>query len=115
MPRILRNMVGSFAAQHPSLQIIAELPDADELIAVARERQAEVVIMSASAASAKTVEEQILFELPRLCIVIVSEDAHTASLHRLEPKRLMIEDVSPDELMDAILGTGPYALSEGQP
>ncbi|HUH11687.1 MAG TPA: hypothetical protein VMK65_01200 [Longimicrobiales bacterium] len=109
---MLRGIVRVLAADRPSLEIVAELDSSEDLAAAATLYRADVVLTSLPCTQAEATAQRILLTHPKLRLLIMSEDARLAHLHLLLPQRMMLNDVSPGELLDAILGTGRYPLVE---
>ena len=109
MPPMLWGILRALATKRSAIDIVAELEAEDDLMRAARAFRPDVVLMSASGVDGDGKTPPILYSCPRIRVVVVSPDARTASLHRLLPHRTRIDDLSPQELLDAIQGRGRFA------
>lgn len=112
LPPMLSGIVRVLAAEQPSLEIVAELDTEADVVKMAGRLEADVVLMPAAVGD--PVGEELLLAHPRLRLLLMGDDARTAQLYRLVPHRLRIDDVSPSELFDAMIGAGRYG-TEGWP
>lgn len=111
LPRMLGGLVQALAAERATVEVVAELESGADVAEAANRLDADVVLMPAAAA-VRQAGEAILMANPRLRLLLMSEDARTAQLLRLVPYRMMIDDVSPGELFDAMLGAGRYDVPD---
>jgi hypothetical protein len=114
LPALMGELVRVLAAERPAMEIVAELEAGADVSSAAGRLGADVVLMPSGSVDRRS-GEAILLANPRLRLLLMSEDARTAQLHRLLPHRMMIDDVSPSELFDAMLGAGRYAASDWRP
>lgn len=107
MPPMLSGLVRGLTAGHPALEIVAELERAAELPNATKEYRPDVIMTSAL--DLRPSLGELLRQHPGLRVLTVTEDGRMAYLYRMVPQRIAIEDISPQELIDAILGSGRYA------
>jgi hypothetical protein len=108
VPPILIDIVQGLTALRPELEVVARLHRCSDVAAAAERHDADVVMMTATAALPPKFAEELLYARPRARLLTISPDGRTAYLHRLLPHQLRVDDVSPPELMNALLGDGRY-------
>ncbi len=106
LPPLLRDVVSALAAEEPRLHVVARVGVEADLEAVVEAHQADIV-MTRAVDSSPTDFEALLLSRPRLRLFTVAEGGRVCYVDRLIPSRTVLRDVSPDELMEAILDVGP--------
>lgn len=107
MPPILNDIVQTLVAGASALEIVAHVGPEDDLVAAVKEFRADVVMTGV--ASSPPVSEALMLAQPGLRVLTLSADGRTGYLDRLAPQRMVLMDVSPDELIDALMGVGTFA------
>jgi DNA-binding NarL/FixJ family response regulator len=99
---MLREIIERAVTGQPDMEIIDDaLPSAIVPEALRRAR-ADVVISAEHHDSAAL--NHVLWELPRLKVLVVSADGRETALHELRPNRIELGEVSPQTIVDAIRG-----------
>jgi DNA-binding NarL/FixJ family response regulator len=106
MPEMLNSIILSIVAAQPALQVVARIDADDDLAAAAQGHDADVVVMCAEMSGGGPVAEELLFTRPRMRVLILTANGRAAHLYRLLPHRMTIDDISPEELVNAMLESG---------
>jgi DNA-binding NarL/FixJ family response regulator len=99
---MLREIIERAVTGQPDMEIVDELPH-DQMRAEALMRTAADVVISAGNHDPGAVQ-QLLEELPRLKVLVVSGDGRDTALYELRPTRTPLGEVSPQTIVDAIRG-----------
>jgi chemotaxis response regulator CheB len=105
MPGMLHDIIQDALAEQPALQIVAKLEPGDDLDAAVERHEVDIVAMSAVPSKQNAISEQMLFDHPRVRLLMLSPDGRAASLCRLILHEVTINDVSPQELVAAIVAS----------
>ena len=102
MPTMLRDLVRAALVSHSDLEILPEATGADSIAAAAREAHAEIVIVGMSAFGSLHAYDDLLYEMPDVCLVGVTRDGRHAGVSRLMPHHEQLNDVNAVTLVDAV-------------
>jgi len=107
MPPIQRDIVRALIAGDSRVEILVPPPPQTDLVAAARELQADVV-MTRTDSPGPAASESLLLDNPRLRVLTLTDGGRIGYLDRLVMQRTVLMDVSPEELIDAVLGGGRF-------
>jgi DNA-binding NarL/FixJ family response regulator len=107
---MLGDIVQALTAEQSGLQVVGRLGRGADLVAAVEDYRADVVVTRAGAAEPDTLA-RLLFARPRLRLLVLSQDGREAYVHTLVPNRVVLHDVSPHEILDALRGTGRFRSS----
>jgi len=102
MPPLLFDFVNSIIAAEPDMTMAKlRLPESDVSSAV-RETNAQVLIVGSDVASDLDQWMSLLYERPRLKVLVLEQMGRTAQLYALRPHRTSLGEVSRSGLVNAI-------------
>lgn len=104
MPQMLREIVKDLLADQAGLDVVDVSGTDADLVEATRRYQPDVVVTTLRELNSPELWERLVGIHPRLRLLTVSEDGRSAWLHGLVPQRIALHDVSPQELLAAILG-----------
>lgn len=93
--------------EDPGMQVVQRLDRLADLAAAVEEYQPDVIVTCAGCSEPELLQ-RLLFERPRLRVLVVSQDGREAHVHTLVPSRVVLHDVSAHEIRAAMLGTGRF-------
>jgi DNA-binding NarL/FixJ family response regulator len=91
------------------LEIVGDVPVSALVKRIARRPEADVVVMGDDNPALAL---RLLEQRPRLKVLAVGGDGADARLYELRPKRVLLGDVSPQALVEAIREVGGATWSE---
>jgi DNA-binding NarL/FixJ family response regulator len=97
---MLREIIERAVAGQPDMELVETLPH-DQMRVETLMRTGTDVVISAGEHGSDTVR-QVLEELPRLKVLVVSGDGRDTALYELRPTRTPLGEVSPQTIVDAI-------------
>lgn len=115
MTPILGDILESVAADEPRISIVARIGADADPVAAAERCRADVVVTDAAGEYAGWLRDRILFAHPRLRLLTLAQQGRVAHLDRLVPQRTSIVDVSPQALVETILGATPSEAGTANP
>jgi hypothetical protein len=102
MPRLLRDLVDAITSAEPDMIIVGEhFTEADERSALAL-IDADILIVSEGGESRAERWLSLLYEHPKLKVLVLEQTGRTAQLYALRPHRTPLGEVSRAGLVDAI-------------
>jgi DNA-binding NarL/FixJ family response regulator len=99
---MLREIIERAVTGQPDMEIVDDILPSEIVPEALRQARADVVISAGHHDSATL--NQVLCELPRLKVLVVSADGRETALHELRPNRMELGEVSPQTIVDAIRG-----------
>lgn len=102
MPRLLQQILESVMASEPDVTVIGQVRPSEGVAAAAKRVRADIVIMGEGREGADGTPWEVLNKNPRLKLLTISSDGHRAACYELRPHQVVIEDIHPETLMDAI-------------
>lgn len=101
---ILRDIVRAVSATRPGVEVVGDVAPDTDLVAAAKAYAADAVIVGEADTGAPA-WERLLQSDPRLRVVSLAEGGRAGCLHVLVAHHTVLKDVSPEQLLDAILDT----------
>lgn len=105
LPRMLRDIVSDTITRQSDMLVVDELPRRRDRPASGRRRGVDVVITGLEDGRLDERYTQLMQADPRLKVLGITVDGRRAFLFELRPRRILLGDVSPDGLLDAIRST----------
>ena len=102
MPRLLQQIIERMLASQPDMIVTAQAKPSKSMATAAKRVRADIVILAESREGAGGTPWQVLNENPRLKLLTISRDGHRATRYELRPHEVVIDDISPKDLVDAI-------------
>jgi hypothetical protein len=113
MPRMLHEIVEATISSQPDMILTGPVRRSERIAAAARRVRADLVIVGESRDNLGQRPWQLLTESPRLKVLAISTDGHRATRYELRPHQMVIDNISPAHLVDAIRATATYAMRKG--
>lgn len=113
LPLMLHDIIYDALTEQPTLHVVARLGDADDVEAAASKYNADVIVMTAPPEQIRAAEH-MLYARPRMRVLMLAPDGRSAHLYRLVPQCMSIDDVSPTQLVSAIVQSTPTSESQVQ-
>ena len=104
LPRLLSDLIVGLGADEMGCEIVTD--DYPDLVAVARAREADVVVTTAELAAPKTVAA-LLETMPRLRAIAVDGDGREGVVYELLPHREELGELSRSTLFGALFRLQP--------
>lgn len=107
MPRLLVDIILPIVASEPDMSVVGQVSRSD-LFTAARHTRADIVVVGQGAKDDREEREEythLLLELPRLKVLTIADDARSAALFELQPRRVPLGEVSANTLRSAIRGS----------
>jgi DNA-binding NarL/FixJ family response regulator len=108
MPQMLCDILLYLTRQEPAVEVVERLDAGADVMSAAARVQPDVVMISAADPIAHRTTRELLLAHPRARILTVSADGRDAHLEQLVPHRIVLHDVSPQELLDVMLDRGRF-------
>jgi DNA-binding NarL/FixJ family response regulator len=108
MPPLLGDIVRESLARDPSVEVLAEVSAREQLGAVVDQTIADVAILGVAPsdwAGLGVTLRQLLVEHPRLTIIGIANDGRSGYVYQLQPRGVVINDISPRSLAHTIRST----------
>jgi DNA-binding NarL/FixJ family response regulator len=102
MPRLLHEVVETMVSSQPDMIVTGQARESESVGAAARRLRADVVILTEDQEGGGVTPWEVLNEHPRLKLLTISSDGHRATRYKLRPHQVVIDDISPKSLIDAI-------------
>jgi DNA-binding NarL/FixJ family response regulator len=102
MPRLLRQILEGAVASQPDVTVIRHVRPSENLAAAAKRVRADIVILGEAQEGAEGAPWEVLDKEPRLKLLVISSDGHRATRYELRPHQVLIDDLSPEGLIDAV-------------
>ena len=102
MPRMMRELVGAAVSDAPDITLVGSAQSGEPLAASLDRTTADVLIVGVPEEGFSWNVDTLLYEHPRLTLLMIGEDGRSTALHELRPHTLALGEVSPTELVDAI-------------
>ena len=102
MPRLLQQIIEQTLAAQPDMIVVGQAETSEYVAAAARRVRADVVILRETQEVVDGTPWQTLNENPRLKVLMISTDGHRATRYELRPHQVVIDDIHPETLIDAI-------------
>jgi chemotaxis response regulator CheB len=110
LPRMLRDILREIIAAQPDMVIVAEADDAEDLVAATAPYAPDVLVVGLEASETQEVAHDVLRRAPWLRVLAIEAGGRRAWLHMLRPYQMLLGEVSPSMLLDAIRQpVGPIA------
>jgi len=108
MPPLLGDIVRESLARDGGVEVLAEVSAREQLAAVVDRTVADVAIVGVAPsdwAGLGGTLRQLLVEHPRLTIIGIANDGRSGYVYRLQPRGVVINDISPRSLAHTIRST----------
>jgi DNA-binding NarL/FixJ family response regulator len=104
VPHLLRDMLVREVDEAPDMDLVGELCDGKELVAMARSTQPDFIVVSVDDGEVPAACQQVFREQPLIRVLGLIADAGHLYLHELRPGRQDIGYVRPAEIVYTIRG-----------
>jgi len=105
MPPIFRDLITELLAGHGSLDIVWQPDTREGLEEPLRALAPDLILIGLRREEGNEIGLSLVSLLPNAKVIAFSSDGRHAYLHRMQPQRTALLDVSPQILIDAILGS----------
>jgi len=108
MPPLLGDIVRESLARDAGVEVIAEVPIREQLASVVEQTVADVAILGVAPsdwAGLGVTLRPLLVEHPRLTIIGIANDGRSGYVYQLQPRGVVINDISPRSLAHTIRAT----------
>jgi DNA-binding NarL/FixJ family response regulator len=105
MPRLLQQIIELMLASQPDMIVAGHAKPSESVARAAKRVRADLVVLRENEGGAGGTPWQMLNENPRLKILAITSDGHRATRYELRPHQVVIDDISPESLIDAIRAT----------
>ena len=102
MPPLLLDFVSSIIAAEPDMTIARLREPESDISSAVRDTDAQVLIVGSDASSDLEQWMSLLYQLPRLKVLVLEQMGRTAQLYELRPHRTPLGEVSRTGLVSAI-------------
>jgi DNA-binding NarL/FixJ family response regulator len=102
MPKLLQQIIERTLAYQSDMIVAGQARPSESVAAAARRVRADLVILLESQEGAAGTPWQVLNENPRLKILAITSDGHSATRYELQPHQVVIDEISPERLVDAV-------------
>jgi hypothetical protein len=109
MPQLLLDMIRALIVSFEDIRVISGAVIQSDIFAAAATAKADVVIIADKNALTEDCM-RVLYRLPKLKILMISQDGRRGLLHELRPRLATIEEISVESLIRAIHGETEMAL-----
>lgn len=99
---MMREIVTTTLGAQPDMHVVATVEAEDTLADAVVRTQADVVVVGLAPNASPTTYDDLLYQHPRLRVLMVTDDGRGALLSALRPQQVAIDDVSPAGLVEAI-------------
>ena len=101
---MLRDLVTELMATHVNLDVVRELDTRDGLEEQLRALAPDLILIGLGRDERDDFGLSLVQLLPNAKVIAFSSDMRDAFVHRMQPHRIALLDVSPQVLIDTILG-----------
>jgi DNA-binding NarL/FixJ family response regulator len=101
---MLMDIVKNIVVSQDDFELAGEIIDQAELLQAVTNVQANVIVLGAPVGSETEDYHDLLYERPRMKIIVIAADGRDAVLHELQPRLIQLGDVAPASLIAAIRG-----------
>jgi DNA-binding NarL/FixJ family response regulator len=105
MSPMLRDLVTELMAEHVNLDLVGELDSRDGLEEQLQALVPDLILIGLGRGEADEIGLSLVRILPNAKVIAFSSDVRHAFFHRMQPQRTVLLDVSPQMLIDTILGS----------
>jgi DNA-binding NarL/FixJ family response regulator len=103
MPPIFRDLITELISGHRNLNVVADLDNRDGLEQRLPALAPDLVLIGLGRNEGDEIAFSLVRLLPNAKVIAFSSDGRHAFVHRMQPQRTVLLDVSPQMLIDAIL------------
>jgi chemotaxis response regulator CheB len=104
MPPLLLEILRDAIAPQPDMEIVGAAVDEPDLGALLEKTEADVVVVKHDGPPKRNKFNDLLYQRPRLRIIEIADRGHRGLLHELRPRRVALDEISPQRLIEAIRG-----------
>lgn len=102
MPQLLTDLVATMIERDPEWELVISQAALDALPTEAADARADVVLISGDDPAIEPSTLQLLRERPFVAVVVLSTTGDSAAVYELWPRRVLLSDLSPHVLLEAI-------------
>jgi DNA-binding NarL/FixJ family response regulator len=102
MPHLLHEIVETMVTSQPDMASAGCVRRSESVAEAARRVRADLVILGENHEGADGAPWDVLNEYPRLKLLTISSDGHRATRYELRPHQVVIDEISPENLIGAI-------------
>jgi DNA-binding NarL/FixJ family response regulator len=104
MSPMLRDLVTELMAEHVNVDLVDELDTRDGLEEQLQALVPDLILIGLGRGEGDEIGLSLVRFLPNAKVIAFSSDGRNAFVHRMQPQRTALLDVSPQMLIEAILG-----------
>jgi len=105
MPLIFRDLITELMAGHRSLDLVGRLDTREGLEERLPPLAPDLILIGLRREEGDEIGLSLVSLLPNAKVIAFSSDGRHAFVHHMQPQRTVLSDVSPQMLIDAILGS----------
>jgi DNA-binding NarL/FixJ family response regulator len=105
---MLRDIVRALAADEPRLLVVAEVQRESDLASTVARFDADAVLTSAGQSDGDSIARLLRLH-PQLRVLTYTADHRVGYLDRLVQQRTVLQDMSAEDLVQALLGQGRFS------
>jgi DNA-binding NarL/FixJ family response regulator len=106
MPQMLREIIRRRLARDGRFEIVGEYTKHVSIDFAVDRSKADYVIVGADVFESSSVRRRVLEEGPQVRVLVVRPDGGQTSLHRLRPEEIELGELSPERLVEVMVGAG---------
>jgi hypothetical protein len=103
MPRMLRDFVANVLSHQPDVSVVGS-PTEGSLIAALAAVQVDAVVVASSDPAALQAADPALARIASLSVLALSLDGRSACIHRIRSETQVLEEVTPQGIVAALVG-----------
>ena len=103
MSPMLRDLVTELMAEHVNVDLVGELDTRDGLEEQLQALVPDLILIGLGGGEGDEIGLSLVRFLPNAKVIAFSSDVRHAFVHRMQPQRTVLLDVSPQMLIDTIL------------
>jgi DNA-binding NarL/FixJ family response regulator len=103
---LLRDIITTLLSDHVAVKIIAVLDTRAECEKAIEDIDPDLILIGLQPGEPDEIAPILLRRLPSARVVAVSDEGRRVYVHRMRRHRKILQDASPQEVVEAILGTG---------
>lgn len=102
MPPMLQDIVKDAVTHEPDVEVVGALAVREQFLPVLERVGVDVLVVAAPQADDAEIPERVWEKWPHIKVLMIATGGRSAVLHALRPHRILLGDVSPQRLIEAI-------------
>ena len=113
MPQMLREIIRRRLARDGRFEIVGEYTKHVSIDFAIDRSKADYVIVGADVFESSSVRRRVLEEGPQVRVLVVRPDGGETSLHQLRPEEIELGELSPERLVEVMVGADGESAAAG--